>query len=198
MLRKPLFIGLSYTYLLYLILKSDEAVAFTLLFGLQIELILILLVFIIFSFKSKRFENRLKSIDVLFSSAVLMAFSYAIAYGCSYHFDEFIPRDPYHSISLFDPLVYFKDIIVILIISLSFSYALEVIKLYKKANSYKVIEQAALYQGILIWTINSLGVIVLFMFGDLNKVVVLGLIITARILSEYFIRKRFVNLSLEG
>lgn len=196
MFRKPLFISLSYSYLVYLILQGEESVSFTLLFSLQIELLLILLVFVILSFRSNSFDKRLKSIDVLFSSIVLIAFSYAIAYACSYHFNEFIPRNPYHKINLIDPLVYFKEIIFTLILGLSFSYALELIKLYKIDNSYKVIEQMALYQGILIWTINCAGVIGLFIFGSYNKVFILSLIIAARILSEYFIRRRFLNLTV--
>lgn len=193
MLRKPVFIAISYTYLIVTILRGDQTVSFTVFLSLIIELLIIALIYLAYAIHSKRFTRILKAVNVLFSSFLLILFTYSIAYATSFNYKEFVPRDIYHKIDLLDPLIYFKDIIFIIILNLSISYSLDTFKVFKDKSSFRKVEQSAIYQGLLIWIIASVGLISLFLFGDQSKIYILLLIIVSRIVAEFFFREKFIK-----
>ena len=195
MLRKPIFIAISYTYLIVTVLKGDQVVSFTVFLSLIIELLIIALVYLAYSIKSMRFNRILKGVNVLVSSFLLILFTYSIAYGTSLYYKEFIPRDLNHKIDFLDPLIYFKDIIFIIILNLSISYSLDTYKLFKEKSSFRKVEQSAIYQGLLIWIIGNVGLVGLFIFGGESKIYIILLIIFARIGSEFFFRKKYFTIS---
>ena len=195
MLRKPIFIAISYTYLIVTVLKGDQVVSFTVFLSLIIELLIIALVYLAYSIKSMRFNRILKGVNVLVSSFLLILFTYSIAYGTSLYYKEFIPRDLNHKIDFLDPLIYFKDIIFIIILNLSISYSLDTYKLFKEKSSFRKVEHSAIYQGLLIWIIGNVGLVGLFIFGGESKIYIILLIIFARIGSEFFFRKKYFTIS---
>lgn len=195
MLRKPVFIAISYTYLIVTVLKGDQVVSFTVFLSLIIELLIIAFVYLAYSIKSMRFNRILKGVNVLVSSFLLILFTYSIAYGTSLYYKEFVPRDLNHKIDFLDPLIYFKDIIFIIILNLSISYSLDTYKLFKDKTSFRKVEQSAIYQGLLIWIIGNVGLVGLFLFGGENKIYIILLIIFARIASEFFFRQKYFTIS---
>lgn len=194
MLRKPVFIAISYTYLLFALITDGHVVSFTVFISLIIELLIIALIYLAYSIKSMRFSRILKAVNVLVSSFLLILFVYSIAYATSYNYKEFIPKDIYHKINLLDPLIYFKDIIFIIILSLSISYSIDIFKVFKNKPSVRKVEQSLIYQGLLIWIIANIGVLGLFIFGDQSKIYILLLLIFTRIGVEFFFKESYLTI----
>ncbi len=190
MLKKHVFIAISYFFLVYYLFDQGKPILFTILFSFFIELVLLLLLYLVFAIRSgnKKYINRVKR--VLFASIPLLVINYSISYACSAYYNEFIIADNPNDVNVFEPIIYFSKVIFIIIINLIIAYAFDIIGSIKKKEAFEQIEQGVIYQGIFIWVMSFVAFLSMFHIGVQGKVYLLLVLIFTRLLLEYFFKNR--------
>lgn len=190
MQKKPVFIALSYFFLVYYLFDQGKPIVFTVLFSFFIELVLILFLYLIFAIRSgnKKFIKRAKR--VLSASIPLLLINYIIALNVSVYFNEFPVSDNFNDRNFFEPILYFKNIILIIIFNLFLAYSFDIIGFIKKKEAFEKVEQGVIYQGIFIWVMSFVGFFSMIYIGDKGKMYVLLILIFTRLLMEYFFKNK--------
>ena len=155
-MRKDLLLTAYYLYMIYQFNTGEDS-AFMMLFSLLIELVLILLVFIIFSYRSGNKKYNV-GLAPLIGIMPLLMFQYFITWTISSFLKEFPPNT---ELGIYAPVNAFKSSILISLVFLLIIYGVNVYELIVKKHSIGRVRKSVMFQAIVVTVTSLIGIIIL-------------------------------------
>lgn len=191
---KSISIVAYYSFLIFYF-NTTEPTAYMMLFSLIFELVLVVLIFAAFTRFNSENKAPYSASNIVMGGAAVIFVQLFVATIISSSLNEYTETEGAGFLNFSDPLKTFRSEILVIMLVLTITYAYNIYDYLIKKNPIVLIEKSFIYQVLLISGTGLFGIIVLSVFENPNKAIILTLMASGRIVLEFLLNRKIKNLN---